>query len=380
MLAFISAVAFGVTIGGAIGAVATGDPRYTILWSISLTVAILAGTFAGLGAAGLFGRGRAGAPTAPPTGELALARIERVGRTGLTVNGQPQVEITLTVAPRFRTAYTTVHRQIVDIVTLPQVQPGSIIVVRRPDDAKANVMLELTPPDDWARLRDAERLRTGTDRTVPLASQASAWASEPESLLGGPKRARRPWRTVLLAAVTIATAAVVLIPAYDSIGRTVRAFASGDPDSAGVVLGDRHQEIVDALAAETGGTQFIRIGFYDGYALAAAPSAPGALTIDSYQYRYDRTEHQGPELIQPDDPAAALFDASEVDWSAIPDHIQAAKEHSGIADPTSVIVSVSRALVADASGALPVRVLVSLDSAYEDASVQIDAATGDVIG
>ena len=380
MLAFISAVAFGITIGGAIGAIVTGDPRYTILWSISLTVAILAGTFAGLGAAGLFGRGRAGAPAAPPAGELSLARVERIGRTGLTINGQPQVEITLTVAPRFRPAYTTVLRQVVDIVALPQVQPGSIVVVRRPDDAKANVVLEPTPPDDWARVRDAEQLRTGTERMVPLASQAPAWASEPQGLLGGPKRARRPWRTVLLAGVAVATAAIVLIPAYDTIGRTVQAIASGDPDSAGVVLGDRHREIVDALAAETGGTQFIRIGFYDGYALAAAPSAPGALTIDSYQYRYDRTEHQGPELIQPDDPAAAVFDVDEVDWSAIPDHIAAAKEHSGIAAPTSVIVSVERTPVADETGARPVRVLVMLDSAYEDASVQLDAVTGEILG
>ena len=39
MLAIISAIAFGVTIGGAVGAIATGDPRYTILWSIALTVA-----------------------------------------------------------------------------------------------------------------------------------------------------------------------------------------------------------------------------------------------------------------------------------------------------------------------------------------------------
>ena len=380
MLAFISAVAFGVTIGGVVGAIATGDPRYTILWSISLTVALLAGTFAGLGAAGLFGRGRRGATPEPQAGELALARVERIGRTGLTVNDQPQVELVLTVAPRFRAAYTTVHRQIVDIVTLPQVQPGSIIVVRRPDDAKANVLLELTPPDDWARLRDAERLRTGADRTVPLASQAPAWASEPQTLFGGPRKPARPWRRVLLAGATVAAAAAVLIPAYDAIGRTVQAFAAGDPDAAGVVLGDRHQEIVDALVEETGGTQFVRIGFYDSYALATAPSEPGALTIDSYQFRYDRTEHQGPDLIQPDDPASALFDVGEVDFSRIPDHIATAKEHSGIADPSSVIVSVERALIADQAGARPVRVLVMLDSTYEDASVQIDAATGEVLG
>lgn len=381
MLAFISAVAFGVTVGGVVGAVATGDPLYSILWSIALTVAITAGTFAGLRSAGLFGgRPRQAGPTVAPVGELALARVERIGRTGLTVNGQPQVELGLTVAPRHRRAYTTTHRQIVDIVALAQLQPGSIIVVRRPDDAKANVEIEWNPPHDWVRVRDAERLRTGTDRTVPLAEQATPWAAEPQTLSGAAKAPRRPLRTALLVAVAVAAAAVTLVPAYDSIGRSVQAFAAGDPASAGVVLGDRHGEIVDALAAETGGTQFVRIGFYDSYALAAAPSAPGALTIDTYQFRYDRTEHQGPELIQPDDPAAALFDAGEVDWAAIPDFIETAKQHSGIAEPMSVIVSVERMPVADASGERPVRALVMLDSTYEDASVPIDVATGEPVG
>ena len=120
--------------------------------------------------------------------------------------------------------------------------------------------------------------------------------------------------------------------------------------------------------------------FYDSYALATAPSAPGALTMDVYQFRYDRTEHQGPELIQPDDPEAELFDVSEVDFTRIPEHIATAKEHSGITEPTSVIVSVERALIADESGARPVRVLVILDSPYENATVQIDAASGAVLG
>lgn len=378
MLGFITAVAFGVTIGGVVGSVATGDPLYTIAWTVALTIGLLTGTFAMLGAAGLFGAARAASEA--PTGELSLARVERIGRTGLTVNDQPQVELLLTVAPRFRAAYTTTHRQIVDIVALPQVQPGSIVVVRRPDDAKANVVLELAPPADWAQLRDAERLRTGSDRTVPLAERAPLWESEPRTMFGAPRRQARPWRRVLLAGVTAVTAVAVLVPAYDSITRTVQAHASGDPASAGVVLGDRHQEIVDALVAETGGTQFVRIGFYGEYALASAPSAPGALAIDSYEFRFDRAKHGGPELIQPKDPATALFDAAAIDWSTVPDFIDAAKAHSGVAEPTSVIVTVSRTPVADAAGEFPVRVLVLLDSAYENASVQLDAVSGEVIG
>ena len=179
--------------------------------------------------------------------------------------------------------------------------------------------------------------------------------------------------------MTIAAAAIVLVPAYDSIGRTARAWASGDSASAGVVLGDRHDEIVDALEEETGGTQFVRIAFYDDYAIAAAPSAPGALTIDTYQFRYDRTERQGPELIQPQEPAAALFDTDQVDFSMVPDLIAAAEEQTGVTDPDSVIVIVERVTVADASGDRPVRMMVLLDSTYEDATVVFDAASGDVL-
>ena len=378
MLGFISAIGFGVTAGAIIGAIVTGDPVYTITWSITLTVSILAGVFSSVGS---FQRGIAQSSTAQLAGEPALARVERVTRTGLSINDQPQLELALTVAPTHRPAYTTVHRQIVDIVFLPQVQPGSIIVVRRPDPDKANVVVQFEPPLDWAKLRDAERLRSGSERTVPLASEATAWASQPQTLSGAAKEQRpgRAWRRLLLVGVFVAAAALVLVPAYDSIARTAQAWASGNPDATGVVLGDRHQQIVDAFEAETGGTQFIRIGFYDSYAIAAAPSEPGALTIDTYQFRYDRTERQRPELIQPDDPAAALFDADEVDFSRIPEHIDTAKAHSGVDDPDSVIVVVERAHIADESGDRPVEVIVMLDSAYEDASVVIDAATGEVL-
>jgi hypothetical protein len=376
MLALLAALAFGVAAGGLVGAILTGDPLFTIVSSLAFAAATLLGVFGGIRS---FNRGlRETSPPVPQVGDLALARVERIRRTGLSVNDQPQCELVITVAPHTRAAYTTVHRQIVDIVALAQLQPGAIIVVRRPDDAVANVLLELDPPEEWARRRDAERMRTGSDRTVPLASEVPAWTSEPQTLAGAQRPTVRPGRWVLRAAVFIAAVALTLAPVYDTIGRSARAIAAGDPTSAGVVLGDRHQEVVDALAAETGGTAFVRIGFYDGYAIAAAPSAPGALTIDTYQYRYDRTEHQGAEPIQPDDPAAALFEADEVDFSRIPDYVATAREQSGV-DPESVIVIVDRALVADAAGARPVRVMVLLDSAYEDATVVFDAATGDVV-
>src|SRR4029453_1515044 len=85
---------------------------------------------------------------------------------------------------------------------------------------------------------------------------------------------------------------------------------------------------------------------------------------------------RGPRLTQPPDPAAALFDTSELDFSQIPGFIATAKAQSGITEPDSVIVIVDRSGFADASGVTPGRAVVSLDSPYEDATVQFDMVTG----
>jgi len=63
----------------------------------------------------------------------------------------------------------------------------------------------------------------------------------------------------------------------------------------------------------------------------------------------------------------------------VPDLIAAAEEQTGVTDPDSVIVIVERVTVADASGDRPVRMMVLLDSTYEDATVVFDAASGDLL-
>ena len=157
MLAVFSAISFGVAAGAMIGAFVTGDWLYTITWSVAVAVASLTAVLAGIRS---YTRGVRSAASGRPlqTGDLALARVESIRRTGFSVSDQPQCELVLTVAPRHRAAYTTVHRQIVDIVALAQLQPGSIIVVRRPDASTANVLLES---------RAARGLGAGARRRAP---------------------------------------------------------------------------------------------------------------------------------------------------------------------------------------------------------------------
>ena len=182
---------------------------------------------------------------------------------------------------------------------------------------------------------------------------------------------------MLLIGVFAASAALVLLPAYDSIGRVAQAVASGNPETAGVVLGNRHAEIVDALEAETGGTRVHPDRVLRR--LRDRRRAVGARRADDRQLRLPLRPHraQGPELIQPQDPAAELFDTSGLDFSQIPGFIAAAKEQSGITQPDSVIVIVNRSGIADAAGEMPVHAMVLLDSPYEDATVSFDMATGE---
>ena len=54
MLALISVIGFGVAAGGVIGAIFTGDPLYTVTWSVAFAIACVAAVFAMMGA---FSRG-----------------------------------------------------------------------------------------------------------------------------------------------------------------------------------------------------------------------------------------------------------------------------------------------------------------------------------
>ncbi len=365
MLRFLAAISFGVTVGAVIGSLVTGDPRYTVLWSVLLGVSFL------LGFGSLF-TGR-GIRRTDGTGEICLARVERVTRLN-AAPGSP-MSLDLTVAPARRPAYTVMHPG-----STADIRPGSVIVVEVLTPKAPNVVIVDSPSSAWERKRAAEELRTGSERTIPLMAQP--WSGAPASAEAAPSRPGRSAGAVIgsIAAVVVfaVAAGATLVPAYPTIARGIAAITSGDPGAAGVVEGTRHADIVAALIDEVGEDRFISIAFYDGYALATAPASPGSLKIDDYQYRYDRAEHQGPTLIQPQTPEAELFSASDVDFTDVRGLVAAAKEHSGITEPASVIVIFSRTMIADDTGSRPVEARVLLDSPYEDATVVFDAASGEL--
>jgi hypothetical protein len=64
------------------------------------------------------------------TGKAAPAKILAVGQTGLYVNEQPQVQITLEVSPPDGPPFQAQVNKIISLLAIPRVQPGQILEVR----------------------------------------------------------------------------------------------------------------------------------------------------------------------------------------------------------------------------------------------------------
>lgn len=179
------------------------------------------------------------------------------------------------------------------------------------------------------------------------------------ALQGGSRTLGR--RQVIVGGVLVVVAAVVtLIPAYGSLARI------GTDQS--FLTGDYQQDAVDQIATVVGNHDLIDVDFYDSYVIVEAPTGPGARTTDDYQYRYGRAERLGPELIQPQDTRAAVYDGRTVDFSLIPKLIKDAERRAKITSPTTLHVSVMQPL--DAKAGQPPTINVNVEDAYHQAFVQ----------
>ncbi|MEU9164689.1 serine/threonine-protein kinase [Streptomyces sp. NPDC048424] len=95
---------------------------------------------------------------------------------------------------------------------------------------------------------------------------------------------------------------------------------------------------LEALKQQTGTTTFVDLKVYDGYVLASIPTAPGAETVDAWQYRDGTAKRTGPDGTV--DEGEPLIDMATVNWDALPALLEQSKKDLNVPNPTSRYVIV----------------------------------------
>ncbi|MFE9629971.1 serine/threonine-protein kinase [Streptomyces sp. NPDC006463] len=101
---------------------------------------------------------------------------------------------------------------------------------------------------------------------------------------------------------------------------------------------DNVRTALAALKQQTGTTTFVDMRVYDEYVIASVPTASGARTVDSWQYRDGGVTRTGPAGTVKD--RAPLIDMAKVEWDTLPALLEQAKQDLGVANPTSRYVIV----------------------------------------
>ncbi|MCX4695277.1 serine/threonine-protein kinase [Streptomyces sp. NBC_01408] len=106
----------------------------------------------------------------------------------------------------------------------------------------------------------------------------------------------------------------------------------------GLLTPDGIRTALAALKQQTGTTTFVNLRIYEEYVIASVPTAPGAKTVDSWQYRGGEVTRTGPAGTVKD--RAPLMDMAEVEWDALPALLEQSQRDLGVANPTSRYVIV----------------------------------------
>lgn len=332
--------------------------------------------------------------TVESEGRLALARVLGITRTGTTINDQPMCDIDLLVAPRYGGPFQVRTRRLVDLVEIPRVQPGSVVVVAMEKREPSPVAIVMTPPHEWQRLAE-------TDRTVRDLPSAPPFTPSAAAAAGKRKSGLRRINPVFYILALLLGAGLALIPAYSTIGsvfagettidevrhasswegmREAEEKADAEQEAAAnMFVSDNAARAVDSLVELIGGTQVTMLNMFGSTASIRAPSAPGAATLDDYLYVNGAAERSGAASDQPEpgELEQELFDLDAVDLSLLPHILDEAARLSGIdeRDPDfpdqSVFVDNSVVVV----NGEPVTMLVftvPVDGEYYDAWLNFD--------
>lgn len=364
MLRILFFLALGFLVGGAALSASTGDTDFIWMWTTALPIAIIAGTFTLVGGTlrGVRQPSLAESAQALNEGRAAIARIVTVERTGTLINNVPVCRVGLIVAPRDRPAYRTETRMLLDPVAMPQYQPGLVKVVGRYELGRPEVWVITEPGTSWRNAAE--------EGAASIPAQAPEWKADknagpvgPQPIIGIGPKGRGTRRVVYIALFAVG----LVLP----IGLNWQQFSAVTFEGAGGDFtegdGQAAQRAVDELIEVIGGTKVTELYFGDGYVTAVAPTAPGAVTADDYEYRHGAAERTGPSLIQPDDLAGELFDVGDIDFTILPEIAAEAVQATQITTEDVPSVRLARSTVFDTNaGSMPgpVEMHVSLSDPY----------------
>ncbi|MFJ6793315.1 serine/threonine-protein kinase [Streptomyces sp. NPDC091268] len=114
--------------------------------------------------------------------------------------------------------------------------------------------------------------------------------------------------------------------------------AAATPPKGSLIEPAAIRTAVEAFRQQTGTTTFVNMRIYDQYVIAAIPTAPGARTVDSWQYRNGAAKRSGPAGTVKD--GDGLIDMAKVDWDALPALLEQSKKDLGVPNPTSRYINV----------------------------------------
>lgn len=127
-------------------------------------------------------------------------------------------------------------------------------------------------------------------------------------------------------------------PAASSTPGPKASTSKGSAPQGGLLTPAGIRTALAALKQQTGTTTFVDLRIYDSYVIASVPTAPGARTVDSWQYRDGGVTRTGPAGTVKD--RAPLIDMAAVAWDTLPALLEQAGRDLGVANPTSRYVIV----------------------------------------
>ncbi|MDR6200121.1 hypothetical protein QE374_002030 [Microbacterium sp. SORGH_AS428] len=278
-------------------------------------------------------------------GRMALARIDAVTQTGTLINDQPVCDLDLSIQPLEGPAYRARVRQLVRLVDIPAVQPGSLraVALLSADGADVAFADDDVTQAPYAGIRMPAPAELGEPR-LPEPGAVTIKGRRRGPLIGiGPKG--RGLRFVLFALAFLVAGTSVALPYPTAVAQTITALGQGRL-TADLRQPETTADAVAALTATIGHDRVVTISVSEDVILVDAPVTPGSTDTDRWEYRRGEVIRDGPAPSQPDS-AAEQFSLDEVSWPGLWTAVRTAADTEGIGSLSGVALRLERAVDSD---------------------------------